>query len=314
LKPPRDHEIEQRALGRGKWVNLFMGVVGVSAALVSHASALMLDGLFSAVNFMAAIFAARVAQRISRSPDSMRPFGYEIEEAVYVMFRALVLVGIILVAAWTAVDKILVYAGGGELLPVKLDWVIGYVLLMALTCFSLSHWYRRNWLRTERRSALLHTERTGAIIDGVLSLAAGVAFVVISALKNTSLDFLVPVSDSIVVLALAIYMIPKPIALFRGAMKEVVGEPDDMAIAARFSDAARTALKGGNFELLHADLVKVGRSRFGAVYLKPVESVTAEDIDAVRNLVSDSCRQAMADIGPIRIECLFRGEAPNSAG
>lgn len=314
MKPPRDHEVEQRALGRGKWVNLFMGLVGVSAALVSHASALMLDGLFSAVNFMAAIFAARVAQRISRSPDALRPFGYEIEEAVYVMFRALVLVGIILVAAWTAVDKIIVYASGGELLPVKLDWVIGYVLLMALTCFGLSYWYRRNWLRTEKRSALLHTERTGAIIDGVLSLAAGVAFVVIGALKNTSLSFLVPVSDSIVVLALAIYMIPKPIALFRGAMKEVVGEPDDTAIAARISVAARTALKGGKFELLHADLVKVGRSRFGAAYLKPVEPVTAEEIDAVRIAVSDSCREAMGDIGPIRIECLFRGEAPESAG
>jgi predicted Co/Zn/Cd cation transporter (cation efflux family) len=127
MLPLPDHETEQRALGRGKWANLFMGLAGVSVALVSNASALMLDGLFSGVNFLAAIFAARVAQRVTRTPDTVRPFGYEIEEAVYVMFRSLVLIGIILVAAWTAIEKIVVYATGGELLPVKLDWVVGYV-------------------------------------------------------------------------------------------------------------------------------------------------------------------------------------------
>jgi len=123
----------------------------------------------------------------------------------------------------------------------------------------------------------------------------------------------VPISDSIVVLALAIYMIPKPIALFRGAMKEVVGEPDDSAIAGRFSGAARSAVEDGKFEVLHADLVKVGRSRFGAVYLRPIEPVGAGEIDDVRFAVSKTCGEALADIGPLRIECLFRGEAPESA-
>ena len=150
LKASDDHLIEQRALGRGKWANLFMGVAGVTAGVASNASALMLDGLFSAVNFIAAIFAAWVARRISRAPDSLRPFGYEIEEAVYVMFRALVLIGIILVAAIGAVDKIVLYVSGGEIPPVKLDWVIGYVALMAATCFGLAFWYRRHWLKTGR--------------------------------------------------------------------------------------------------------------------------------------------------------------------
>ena len=55
--------------------------------------ALMLDGLFSAVNFVAAIFAARVAKSVRQAPDELRPFGYEIDESVFVMFRGLVLLG-----------------------------------------------------------------------------------------------------------------------------------------------------------------------------------------------------------------------------
>jgi predicted Co/Zn/Cd cation transporter (cation efflux family) len=183
---------------------------------------------------------------------------------------------------------------------------------MAAICFGLSFWYRQHWLKTDKRSDLLHTEQIGAIVDGILSLAAGAAFVLIGALKNTPLAFIVPISDSIVILILAFCVIPKPIALFRGAMKEVVGEPDDAAIAKLLTEAVRTVLEGEKFELLHADVVKVGRSRFGAAYLKPVEPVTAGEIDRTRTAVPEAGREALAGIGPIRIECLFRGKSPDS--
>jgi len=53
--------IEKRSLAPAKWANLFMAFVGIAAAILSNASALMLDGLFSGVNFLAAVFAAKVA-------------------------------------------------------------------------------------------------------------------------------------------------------------------------------------------------------------------------------------------------------------
>ncbi|MBC2711785.1 MAG: cation transporter [Desulfosarcina sp.] len=89
-------EIEQRSLNLAKWANLFMGVAGIVAAIGSHASALMLDGLFSGVNFLAAVLAARVAASIQQKPNVLRPFGYEIDEPMYVMFRSLVLTGVII--------------------------------------------------------------------------------------------------------------------------------------------------------------------------------------------------------------------------
>ena len=308
-----DVEIERRALGRGKWANLFMGVAGITAAILSNASALMLDGLFSAVNFLAAIFAARVAQRVTRAPDSLRPFGYEIDEAVYVMFRALVLTGIILVAGFGAVAKIIAYANGEVIAPVKINYVVGYVVLMAATCFGLAYWYHCHWLRAGRRSSLLSTERGGAVIDGVLSLAAGLAFVLIAALKGTPLAFLVPISDSIVVLVLAAVMIPQPLALFRSALGEVVGNQGKDEIAASLGQALRSSLEGSRFELLHFDLVRVGRSRFCAVYLKPEGLVGSDEIEQVRETVVASASAALASKGTIRTECILRGVEPAHA-
>jgi hypothetical protein len=70
-----------------------MGVAGIAAALASNATAPMLDGLVSGVNFIAVIVATKVSRSVQRKPDVLRPLGYEIDESVYVMFRSLVLTG-----------------------------------------------------------------------------------------------------------------------------------------------------------------------------------------------------------------------------
>ncbi|MFV1968717.1 MAG: cation transporter, partial [Pirellulaceae bacterium] len=104
--PNEIESIERRSLKLARWANLFMGAAGVTAALASDARALLLVGLFSGVNFVAAVVAAKVARSVQRKPDVLRPFGYEIDESVYVMFRSLVLTGIILLAALNAGNKI----------------------------------------------------------------------------------------------------------------------------------------------------------------------------------------------------------------
>ena len=152
-------EIEQRSLNLAKWANLIMGAAGIVAAIGSHASALMLDGLFSGVNFLAAVLAARVAASIQQKPSSLRPFGYEIDEPMYVMFRSLVLTGVILVAGFGAAGKIIDYIGGASMMEVKLDWVVVYMVFMVVICAFMTFWHHRNWLATGRQSELLKTCR-----------------------------------------------------------------------------------------------------------------------------------------------------------
>ncbi|GAB6907789.1 hypothetical protein DESC_370024 [Desulfosarcina cetonica] len=55
----------------------------------------------------------------------------------------------------------------------------------------------RKW---PNRRVKLITERKAAIIDGILSAAAGAAFLLVALLKGTPLSFLVPIADAIVVI------------------------------------------------------------------------------------------------------------------
>ena len=70
-----DHAaIERRSLSIGKWANLFMGGSGIAAAYASHSDALLVDGLYSGVNFISAIIAARISASILRPADRWYPF------------------------------------------------------------------------------------------------------------------------------------------------------------------------------------------------------------------------------------------------
>lgn len=60
--------VESRFLAVGKWANLFMAGAGVTAAYLSRSDALLVDGLYSGVNFLSAIVAAKVGAAVTRPP------------------------------------------------------------------------------------------------------------------------------------------------------------------------------------------------------------------------------------------------------
>jgi predicted Co/Zn/Cd cation transporter (cation efflux family) len=309
-----DAEVEREelsALDYSKWVNLFMGVAGVVAAIVSHATALVLDGLFSGVNFLAAVLAGRVAKSIRRPADANRPFGYEIDEPVYIMFRSLVLTGIIIVALFNAVAKVVAYFQGKHIEEIVLGPIVGYMVLMIVLCFGLASIHHRKWIATGRQSELLKSERSVSVINGILSAAMGLAFIGIAMLKNTPLSFLTPISDSIVVTGLALYMIGKPIRSFSDALAEVigVGAPEEMARGIR--QAMSDALKDSRFEFLGASVTKSGRTLFALAHVRPDQPTSAEMLDEIRDRLRDVCNSL-----PHRtvVEIVYTTRAPYENG
>ena len=153
----------------------------------------------------------------------------------------------------------------------------------------------------------MKAEYSAAIIDGVLSAAAGSAFVAIAFLKNTSLSFLVPISDAIVVSGLALYMIPKPIRMFMQAIKEVVGESVEQDLLARFRDRITESLEKRPFTLLEVAATKTGRSLFVFACIRPDQASTAEALDEIRELMQKACEGVSAQV---KSDIFFTGKKP----
>ena len=83
---PEDRLIERRSLKIGVYASALMAVAGVCVHLISGSYALLLDGLYSAVMVGSGLVAARISCNVVRPPDRAYPYGYDGQEALYVLF------------------------------------------------------------------------------------------------------------------------------------------------------------------------------------------------------------------------------------
>lgn len=288
--------VEKRSLTVGKWANLVMAVAGVGAAWASHSDALLVDGLYSGVNFLSAVVATRVGMAVARQPDARRPFGYEADEALYVTFRSMTLIGILAFAMFTAVTKILTYWAGGDVPALNFGPIQVYVLAMVAICAWLAYRHHRAYVETGRTSELLLTERRAAIIDGVLSAGAGVALLLIPFLQGTALEGIVPVADAVVVLIMAGAIIAQPIGAFRRALAEIAGESAAGEKVESVRKALLGSLEGQDVEVVDLAVTKLGRRYTAVGYLKPAEATTAAQVDALNAAFQARCLDVLGDV------------------
>jgi predicted Co/Zn/Cd cation transporter (cation efflux family) len=88
-------------------INLVMALTGAIASWICNAQALALDGLVSGLNALMILVGARLSNQLLRSPHRRYPFGYWALETLYTGSRSLLLLGILLFASITSIDRIL---------------------------------------------------------------------------------------------------------------------------------------------------------------------------------------------------------------
>ncbi|PQO46714.1 hypothetical protein C5Y93_07725 [Blastopirellula marina] len=308
MPSPESHlSIEQRSLQLGKWGNLVMGVSGIAGAYASHSDALLVDGLYSGVNFFSAMIAARISLSIQSPADARYPLGYEAYEAIYVKYRALVLLGILSYAVFGAVSKIITYATGGEVPDLNFGPIILYMVAMVALCFGLAWWHYWNWRRTGSQSVLLSTEAKASVVDGIISAGAGGGLVGSLLLRGTFLEFIVPVSDSIVVILMCGCIVWQPLRIFLDALHEIAGGTAADEICAKTSSLVEAATAGHAVEILAVTTTKLGRTYFVIAYLNPKTPVAAAEVDHFRQQLETNCQKTL---GPAKTEVIITAQAP----
>ena len=295
-------DFQRRSLTASKWASLAMAVAGIITAWLSRSDALMLDGLFSGLGFFSAIIAIRVSESVTRAPDRRRPFGYDADEPIYITFRSLVLLGIIAFAGFTAIEKLLAYVGGEEIETLVLGPILVYSVAMALLAFGLAGYHRFNMRQLSGPSPMLDSEYRGALIDGGLTIGAGAALLGAPLLNGTALEMVVPVADSIVVLAMTLFFIADPIRIFRTALGEIAGEAASDDELARLRNLVESLFADDPVAVLETTLSRMGRMQLVVAYVKPDRPIDGEDVDALRDRLAEKCE---TEFGPTRVEILI---------
>jgi predicted Co/Zn/Cd cation transporter (cation efflux family) len=299
--------IETRALAVGQWSSLFMAAAGVTAAILSRSDALLVDGLYSGVNFFSALLAARIARTVRRPADQRYPFGYDAYESLYVTFRALVLIGILVFALVGSSEKIFVYLSGDEVPSLVLGPILVYTVAMVAVCLGLAWQYHRAWRRTGRRSDLLRTETRAALVDGALSAGAGGALLLTPLLVGTPAEVLIPIADALIVLVLELLMLPQPLGMLRAALREIAGASASPEAVKLGRGLAAEVLDRQPFRLLDLAVTKFGRTHFVVLYVEPLMPVEGATLDLLREALADAFARAGK---PVRCEVVATASPP----
>ncbi|MEB3172298.1 MAG: cation transporter [Cyanobacteriota bacterium] len=282
-----DPAVESRALQLGTVGN----VIGAGAALVfylrSGSEALMLDGLYTAVMAGATVIAGQVSRAALQPRSRAYPFGASGQEPLYVLFRTLVLLGIIVFAMVSAAGKIATYLQGGAIPLLRLDGLVWYFSAMVLLNLLLYRVYRRSWSRSGRNSDLLKGMTMSARFDALISAGTGVALLSSPLLLGTALAPLVPIADAVLVLGLSVALLGEPIGVLKSAIAEAAGSSQTIPAATQgsCSMAITPVLKQQDCALIELAMIRLGRTVTAVAYVEPASAMSAKQIDALRERV-----------------------------
>lgn len=277
--PAKQQRLELLALTVAMWGNLFMALAGLLAGFLSNSNAIMMDGLFSMIGFFSALLGQRISRRLESGPDRLRPSGYAADEAIFVTFRSLSLLGLVLFAVTAAAKNIFDYLTGSPPEPLIFGPMIAYFALIGATCFGLWAMHYRAWRKTGRKSDILLLESRAAAFDGLITASAGVGLGIIYLLRDGPLAVIAPIGDLIVVLLLCLTVLGQYFGGFRTGLGELAGVTAAPEFIARARRALRPALLADGGRMLDMSVMKLGRSFQVTVYYDPGRPISADEAD-----------------------------------
>lgn len=217
------NKIEQKALWIGIFANLMMGFAGYYFYYLTSSEALLLDGNYSMIAALATGVAIFIS-KIKHNRSETFPFGLYLYEALFVFFKGLLLLGVILMAVFQNAFKVIHFLSGQDVGQVTYGQIMYYSLAMVVICFGMAIFFRNRYISTSKESAMLLIESKSLFIDGVISATVGVSFLLISWIpEHGSLAFLPSIGDALLVIIMSIVFLKTPLVILKNAFIEIGG-------------------------------------------------------------------------------------------
>ena len=300
--------MEQRSLRFGIGANAVMTLAGFVAHVLTGSTALLLDGLYSAVLVGSSLIASRISLNVVRPPDRAWPYGYEGQEVLYVLFRSLVLLGVIGFGVGSSSSSLIDWWRGVPLRTLDLEPVALYTAGTTALCAWLAWRHQSDWQRTGRVSLLLLTEARNARIDALITLATGLSLLGSPLLLATPLAPMASITDALLVLLVSLVLLREPLLALRDALSQAAGCAADPEILGLTRTVLMQELMGLQLQMMDFTVQQLGRTAFIVVYINPLQPQDGAVIDGLRHHIDARCT---AQLGrPVRSEVILTVRPP----
>jgi len=245
-------KLENRALALSMYGYAAMAVAGLIFAGLTGSGAILLDGAYSLVSFVMVLLARRVAKLVETPDSDNFHFGYAYFEPLLNTIRGLLI--LLLVAFGVGSALIALFSGGR---PLNAGMALIYSVIIGAICISLSVVQRRNAKQTA--SPLLEVDARNWFIDGMLTIAVGIAFLGAFVLSRSDWADWVVYVDPAVVIVLGMVMVPTPLSIVLGNVGQLLHVAPEHALQEEIRRRLDRATEELALRQRDVRMVKVGR-------------------------------------------------------
>ena len=157
---------------------------------------------------------------------------------------------------------IVILDGGRE---IAAGWATVYAIAAASGCFAIA---LSQWKMSEQtNSPLLKVDTKNWFVDGILSVAVAVAFLIAILLSDSKFAHLAPYADPSVVIILVLLSLPIPVKIVRDNWNQIVGRAPEASFRDRAAEAVQSALSDATVVETKIRMQQLGRLTYVQLYV-----------------------------------------------
>lgn len=300
--------VENNALRVGIFISLLMAIAGWVTYYFSGSDAMLLDGNFSFISVFAGLVAIVISNRKHQKTKTF-PFGSYVYEALFVLIKGVLILGVIFVSGLQNTLKIVDYIKGKPSEAVVIGPILIYVIVISVLCFVLYFFYKSKNKTINNKSSILQIETKSTLLDGFMSLGIGIVFLIIWLLPaNSSFDFLKSIGDAIIVLIMCLLFFTMPLKVIRESFIELGGGVLQDTATKDMAEQAITELLPAHLNKQSIYISKLGSSYFVLVYLSSeTNSIDLSEMELLEERIQETLLHALTNV---KLEIIVSNKKP----
>ena len=296
----RNAHIEQKILAYSILATIVLAVAGIITGILTGASSIIFDGMYSSIDCVFSIAALLVVRLIEidvnrrsrKAPKFVERFQYGFWhlEPMLLAINGLSLMIAVIYALFEAVGKIL---NGGKL-P-HFDAAIWFSVFAVILCFGMA--FYEHYFNRRIKSAFITIDAKSWIVSGGIGLALLCAFSFATLIEGTNYEWVLPYIDPVVLAFIAIIMLPMPVKTVLHAMRDILMiTPVDLD--EHVNNVVDAIVEKYGFVGSQNYLARVGRSTMIEIHLilpEHYKIAEVEELDKIRTEIGDRIGHAGPD-------------------
>lgn len=289
--------VENKALKVGVFISFLMAIAGWITYYLSGSDAMLLDGNFSFISVFAGIVAIIISKNKHQKTKTF-PFGSYVYEALFVLIKGILILGIVLTSGIQNSLKIISYLKDKPADNVVIGPILIYTVIISVLCFSLYFFYRFKNKSIENKSSILQVETKSTLVDGFMSLGIGLVFMIIWLLPASSpFDFLKSIGDALIVLIMCLIFFTMPLKIIRESFIELGGGILQDNVTKAFTEKTIEDIIPSQLNIQSMYISKLGSSYFILIYLaSDTNTIDLSNIDTLRNKILERLTEKLTNV------------------